>query len=106
MSRNLYKSCTLAGVILLACTIISGFGEQDAPNVRPNHFQKQKITIDPDEITSDTDTTYHKIPAKVQLLTFKEPHTSEKLRAALFLKPSQRDKTDVAHEANKMGLFH
>ncbi|MFX3616584.1 MAG: type VII secretion EssA family protein [Sporolactobacillus sp.] len=105
MRRKIFKSCILTGVMLFSYTVVAGFDGDSATKVQPNHFQKQKTTIDPNEINTNV-STYHKIPVQVQRLTFKEPHTDEKFRKTLFLTPGKRDKVNVTRETNKMGLFH
>jgi hypothetical protein len=90
----------------MAFLFVSGYGEsKSGVDVKPNHFKKQNTTINTDEINTDVNSAYHKIPSEVRRLTFVQSHQDEKMVKKLFLAPAKPEKVNVKKETEQLGLF-
>ncbi|MCL1631240.1 DUF5383 family protein [Sporolactobacillus sp. CPB3-1] len=106
MRRKTCNRLILSSLVLTAFLFISGYGEsRSGVGVRPNHFKKQNTTINTDEINTDVNGAYHKIPQEVRRITFVRSHQDEKVMKSLFLASATPDKVNVKKETERLGLF-
>ncbi|MCO7127671.1 DUF5383 family protein [Sporolactobacillus shoreicorticis] len=107
MRRKACNRLILTSLVLAASLFISGYGgSESGVDVTPNRFKQQDTTINTDEINTDVNGSYHKIPSEVRRLTFVRSHADEKVIKILFLTPDKSKKVNVQKETKRLGLFH
>lgn len=106
MRRKACNRLILISLALTALFFISGYGEsKSGVDVKPNQFKKQNTTINTDEINTNMNGSYHKIPSEVRRLTFVQSHQDEKVVKSLFLAPAKPEKVNVKKETERLDLF-
>lgn len=105
MKRKRCDWFLIIGLVLVSLLFTSGYGESEVDKVQPNHFKKQKTTIDTDAINPDVNDSYHKISSQVRDLTFVRSHQDEQVKRELFLTSSEPEKVNVKKETERLRLF-